>query len=116
MKTLNPQQKRIIYLALMELAQKQERILEQHAFDPDIEGELEESQAILDDIGSLIYLFSNTTRPSHLIDDETMERLQKSIAFGETSYANKDGNYPKMAGALMSVVDNFKIYLKDYSK
>lgn len=115
MKTLNPQQKRIIYLALMELAQKQERILEQHAFDPDIEGELEESQAILNDIDSLIYLFSNTTEPSHLIDNETMGRLQKSIAFGQTSYDAKD-NYPKMAGALMSVVDNFKLLLKDYSK
>ena len=115
MKTLHPQQKRIIYLALMELAQKQERILEQHAFDPDIEGELEESKNILDDIGSLIYLFSNTTKPSYLIDDETMESFQKAIAFGETSYNEKE-NYPKMAGALMSVVDKFKLYLKDYSK
>lgn len=114
MKTLSPEQKRIVYLALIELSEKQERILDQHAFTPDVEDSLKQSEAILDDIGSLLSIFSKTDEPSYVIDNESMNNLQKAITYGENAYNTKK-EYPQMAGNLMSVVDTFKRILKDYS-
>ena len=112
MKTITPAQQKLIYQALLELAQKQENILEQHSFDTDVEDSLAESENILNQLDPLLSMFFIKDEPIHLLTDHALGRIEKSYEFAREIFSNHDQEPNLRAGRIMGSFDVAKIYLK----
>lgn len=110
MKTILPEQQQLIYRALLELAQKQENILDRHSFDNDVEGELNESQDILDKLSPILSMFFNRTEPVYLISQEAKNGVDRTIQDSFEIY-DVATDYPTKAGRLTGCIQTIKYYL-----
>lgn len=113
MKTLTTAQQKLIYQALLELAQKQENILEQHSFDTDVEDSLAESESILQQLDPLLSAFFIKDEPIHLLTDYALDRVNKAYEFAQEVYSDHDQDPNYRAGRIMGAFDVVKIYFKD---
>ena len=110
MQTILPEQQQLIYRALLEFAQKQEDILDRHSFDNDVEGELNESQAILDKLSPILSIFFNRKDPVYLISQDAKNGVDRTLDDSVEVYTN-DCSYPTKTGRLMGCIDTIKYYL-----
>jgi len=113
MKTITPAQQKLIYQALLELAQKQENILEQHSFDTDVEDSLAESENILNQLDPLLSMFFIKDEPIHLLTDHALARIKKSYEFAREIFSDHDKEPNLRVGRIMGSFDVAKIYLNE---
>jgi hypothetical protein len=110
MQTILPEQQQLIYRALLEFAQKQEDILDRHSFDNDVEGELNESQAILDKLGPILSVFFDKKDPVYLISQDAKNGVDRTVEDSVEVYGT-DCDYPTKTGHLMGCINTIKYYL-----
>lgn len=113
MKTITPAQQKLIYQALLELAQKQENILEQHSFDTDVEDSLAESESILSQLDPLISMFWDTKEPIYVLKNDALDRIKKAYEFAGEVYSDHEQDPNFRVGRIMGAFDVVKVYFKE---
>lgn len=106
MRTLNPNQIKLIYSALNHYALQQEDSINQHFFEDDNSEVITEAKNLLNRIQDLQKIFS-IEKPLHILSDMDYQSIQGSFSRAEDIH-NKEKNYIKKSGVFLGLIHSIK--------